>query len=170
MLFNSYEFIFFFLPVTFIGYFYLNNKRFTLAAKIWLVSCSLFFYSWWNVAYLPLILASMVINYSIGTTFGKPKRDKIILAIGIIFNISLLGYFKYSDFFIENINWFFGQTMPSLQLVLPLAISFFTFQQIAYLVDSYKGYTRDYDVLNYALFVREALIKSCINEIITPSQ
>jgi len=159
LLFNSYEFIFLFLPITFFIYFYLNYKRLTEASKGFLVFSSLFFYSWWNVAYLPIILSSMLFNYIIGTSLGKIYKDKpkvskkALLVFGIVANIALLAYFKYMDFFIENINFFTDSNIPLLHLALPLAISFFTFQQIAYLVDSYRGETREYDFLNYALFV-----------------
>jgi len=158
LLFNSYIFIFAFLPIVFFGYFYLNSLRLTTAAKAFLVFSSLFFYSWWNVAYLPIILSSMLFNYVIGNilndNFSKIRiRKKVVLTFGIIANILLLGYFKYADFFIENINMLTGSSLPLLHLALPLAISFFTFQQIAYLVDSYRGETREYDFLNYALFV-----------------
>ena len=160
MLFNSYEFIFVFLPITFFIYFYLNHKRLTETSKGFLVCSSLFFYSWWNVAYLPIILSSMVFNYAIGRSLNKTcnKKDKgfskkSILTFGIIFNLSLLGYFKYTDFLIENFNLAFSSDADLLHLALPLAISFFTFQQIAYLVDSYRQETKEYDFLNYALFV-----------------
>ncbi len=158
MLFNSYEFIFAFLPITFIVYFYLLNKRLIVGAKGFLVFASLFFYSWWNIAYLPLILGSMLFNYVIGNILNnKEKKTKIskksILIVGIVFNLSLLGYFKYADFFIENLNLALDLSINQLNLLLPLAISFFTFQQIAYLVDSYRQETKEYDFLNYALFV-----------------
>lgn len=156
MLFNSLEFIFFFLPVVFIVYFFLNKKRLIIAAKSWLVGSSLFFYSWWNIDYLPLILTSLFFNYAVGSSFGKNQSRisrKVILVIGITLNIGLLVYFKYSDFFITNINTLFNIDIPMLKLSLPLAISFFTFQQIAYLVDAYKTETSEYDFLNYALFV-----------------
>lgn len=158
MLFNSYEFIFAFLPITFFIYFYLNHKRLTEASKGFLVVSSLFFYGWWNPVYLPLILVSMVFNYVIGTSLTKDEEHKKVskkqlLTVGIVGNIGLLGYFKYSDFFIENFNLAFGSGIPLLHLALPLAISFFTFQQIAYLVDSYKQETKEYDFLNYAVFV-----------------
>jgi len=159
MLFNSYEFILIFLPVTFIIYFYLNSKRLTEISKGFLVVSSLFFYSYWNVAYLPLILISMVFNYVIGNTLSRNKEDnktyskKSILIFGIIANVALLGYFKYADFFIENFNLVLNTNIEPLHLLLPLAISFFTFQQIAYLVDSYRKETKEYDFLNYALFV-----------------
>ena len=160
MLFNSHEFIFVFLPITFFIYFYLNHKRLTRASKGFLVCSSLFFYSWWNVAYLPIILASMVFNYIIGKSLNKACKNKskefskkTILTFGIIFNLSLLGYFKYTDFLIENFNLAFNSNAELLQLALPLAISFFTFQQIAYLVDNYRQETKEYEFLNYALFV-----------------
>lgn len=127
-----------------------------MPAKIWLVFSSLFFYSWWNVLYLPLLLASMIINYLIGKKLGGKSTifvRKTILVLGITFNVGFLGYYKYSDFFIENVNSFFSTNMSLLNLALPLAISFFTFQQIAYLVDAYKKETKEYDFLNYALFV-----------------
>ena len=159
MLFNSYEFIFLFLPMTFFIYFYLNAKHLTEVAKVFLVFSSLFFYSWWNMAYLPLILVSMLVNYAIGKELSnyryKQRRYAIkkLLAVGIVFNVGLLGYFKYTDFFIININRVFHSEIALFQLALPLAISFYTFQQIAYLVDSYRGETKEYDFLHYALFV-----------------
>ena len=164
MLFNSYEFIFAFLPITFFIYFYLNSKRLTHASKGFLVFASLFFYSWWNIAYLPLILISMLFNYTIGNSLSKNDGEnrkglkktfssKSILVFGIVCNVALLAYYKYADFFIENFNLVTSSNVNLLHLVLPLAISFFTFQQIAYLVDSYRGETKEYDFLNYALFV-----------------
>jgi len=160
LLFNSYEFIFVFLPITFLIYFYLNHKRLTEASKGFLVFSSLFFYSWWNIAYLPIILSSMLFNYVIGNSLNRETGEghqrvakKQLLTFGIISNIALLGYFKYTDFFIENFNLAFNTNAELLNLALPLAISFFTFQQISYLVDSYRQETKEYDFLNYALFV-----------------
>lgn len=157
MLFNSYEFIFIFLPVTFFIYFYLNKKRLTVASKGFLVFSSLFFYSWWNIAYLPLILSSILFNYVIGNTLARNavrseltiKRERIsrkyVLILGVIANLGLLGYFKYSNFLIGNFNNVLNSEIPLLDLALPLAISFFTFQQISYLVDSYRRETKEYD-------------------------
>ncbi len=155
MLFNSYEFIFAFLPLVFFGYFFLNGRGHYVGSKLFLVFSSLFFYSWWNPVYLPLILVSMIFNYAIGNNmhkYGSSKR-KLLLTIGVIGNLSLLGYFKYADFLIENFNIVTGSHIGLLHLMLPLAISFFTFQQIAYLVDSYRGETKEYNFMNYALFV-----------------
>ncbi len=158
MLFNSYVFIFAFLPITFLIYFYLNKKHLTEASKGFLVFSSLFFYSWWNIVYLPLILASMLFNYILGRQLTKIiynnyKIKKTLLIVGIVANLALLGYFKYADFFITNFNMVLNSNIPPLNLALPLAISFFTFQQIAYLVDSYRGETHEYDFLNYTVFV-----------------
>jgi len=159
VLFNSYEFILLFLPLTFIIYFYLNHKRLTQLAQVFLLFSSLFFYSWWDVAYLPIILSSILFNYLVGNALVQERKNdyflskKAILILGIIANIALLVYFKYMDFFIENINLATGSTFHLFNLALPLAISFFTFQQIAYLVDNYKKQTKEYSFLNYAVFV-----------------
>jgi len=158
LLFNSYEFIFAFLPLSFFIYFFLLEKRLVTGAKGFLVFASLFFYSWWNIAYLPLILSSMLFNYVVGNSLNENFKKvrihkKYLLTFGIVSNLTLLGYFKYTDFFLENFNLAFDGSVPLLHLALPLAISFFTFQQIAYLVDSYRGETAEYDFLNYALFV-----------------
>jgi len=129
-----------------------------IGAKGFLVFASLFFYSWWNISYLPIILSSLLFNYVIGNTLNENFKiikvsKKLLLTFGIVINIALLGYFKYTDFLIENVNLVLDTSVPLLHLALPLAISFFTFQQIAYLVDSYRGETAEYDFLNYALFV-----------------
>ena len=158
MLFNSYEYIFFFLPISFFIYFFLLNRRLIVGAKGFLVFASLFFYSWWNPIYLPIILVSMLFNYTVGNILNKDASHarvskNAILAFGILSNISLLGYFKYADFFIENFNFIWSENIGLYNLALPLGISFFTFQQISYLVDSYRKETEEYDFLNYALFV-----------------
>lgn len=158
MLFNSYIFIFLFLflPITFFTYFYLENKISHNISKLFLISSSLFFYSWWNIIYLPIILISIIFNYKISKLImeiSSKKKKKQILIIGVSFNIFILGYFKYSDFFIENFNTLLNANTPLLHLALPLAISFFTFQQIAYLVDSYREETKDYSFIDYMLFV-----------------
>ena len=152
MLFNSYVYILLFLPLVWIVYFLLNKYKLSLLSRSFLVFASIFFYSFWNIKYLPLLLSSLLVNYSIGNSF-KYHKKKVILIIGIIFNVLLLGYFKYMDFFINNINNIFHFNIPLLHIALPLAISFFTFQQIAYLVDSYRGETKEYNFLNYILFI-----------------
>lgn len=157
MLFNSYIFIFVFLPITFFAYFYLASKRLIVGAKAFLVFASLFFYSWWNIIYLPLILSSILFNFSIGASLSKDMylkiSKKVILIFGIISNLILLGYFKYTDFFISNTNLIFNSNIDLLHIVLPLGISFFTFTQIAYIVDAYRGEVKEMDYLSYSLFV-----------------
>jgi alginate O-acetyltransferase complex protein AlgI len=153
MIFSSYEFIFLFLPITFGIYFYLNKKNLINLAILFLAIASLFFYSWWNIYYLPLILISVITNYCIGQFLIKKVAKKNLLILGIVFNLSLLGYFKYSDFFIQNINALLNSNYSFLNLTLPLAISFFTFQQIAFLVDSYKGYVEKQSFIKYLVFV-----------------
>ena len=158
MLFNSYIFIFIFLPTTLLIYFYLNKRRLTVLSKFFLVASSLFFYGWGNVIYLPLIIFSILINYAIGSIFYREiskikKYRRLLLLFGVFLNLSLLGYFKYTNFLIENINMFSSLNMQPLNLVLPLAISFFTFQQITYLVDSYYSKIDEHSLLNYANFV-----------------
>ncbi len=159
MLFNTFLFIYLFLPISVIVYFALIKWRLILGAKTWLVLTSLFFYSYWDYKYLPIILCSMLVNYGVGTALSSNEESKVrisrkvILLTGVIANLALLGYFKYTDFFITNVNSAFGLDLATLNLVLPLAISFFTFQQVAYLIDSYRNETHEYDFLNYCLFV-----------------
>jgi len=158
VLFNSYEFILIFLPFTFFLFFFLNHKKHTELGKVLLVLSSLFFYSWWNIVYLPLIISSIIFNYFIGSLLSKPPNKinfskKTILLIGISINLSLLGYFQYFDFFIDNFNLVSGTNIEPLNILLPLAISFFTFQQIAFLVDSYRQQAEEIKFLNYSLFV-----------------
>ncbi|WP_313569897.1 MBOAT family O-acyltransferase [Comamonas terrigena] len=167
MIFSSWQFILVFLPIAYLIYFWLNQRRLIIAGKVWLVAVSLFFYAFWDIKYLPLIIGSILLNFAIGTGLSQAQRDpsiktknsrhlinrKVVLATGISANLLLLGYYKYTDFFIENINTFAGTNYPLPQIILPLAISFFTFTQIVYLVDSYRGETSEYDLLNYSLFV-----------------
>ena len=125
-------------------------------ALVWLIAASLFFYGWWNPAYLGLILGSMFFNYSIGlvlTNRDSSIHKKTILIVGIVANLSLLAYYKYANFFVDNINLLLSVDWNLGNIILPLAISFFTFQQITYLVDAYRGETKEYNFLHYALFV-----------------
>ena len=157
MLFNSYYFIFVFLPISFLIYYLLNNRGLYFYSKVFIAFASLVFYSWWNIAYLPLLLISIMFNFTLGISLSKKSKKnykkKSILFFGIIINLLLLAYFKYMDFFIENFNLISDSNLPLLEITLPLAISFFTFQQISYLVDSYKGYTKEYRFIDYTIFV-----------------
>ena len=152
MLFNSYVFLFAFLPVTLLGFHLIGKQGHHGVAISWLVGASLFFYGWWNPAYLGLILGSILFNYAVGVALlGRP--NKLTLFLGVAVNLGVLGYFKYANFFIDNINSLVGSDIILEQIILPLGISFFTFQQITYLVDAYRGETREYNFLHYCLFV-----------------
>ncbi|MCG8098700.1 MAG: MBOAT family protein, partial [Candidatus Thiodiazotropha taylori] len=156
MLFNSFEFIFLFLPITFFVFFFIGKRNHHRVAISWLILCSLFFYGWWDPAYLGLILFSMLFNYSFGIMLSSDSNGiykKTLLIIGVAVNLSLLGYFKYTNFLVDQINIVAGTEFNIERIVLPLAISFFTFQQIAYLVDAYRKETNEYNFLKYCLFV-----------------
>ena len=157
MLFNSYGFIFIFLPITFLIFFLLNNKGLYNYSKIFIAFASLVFYSWWNIVYLPILISSIIFNFTLGISISKKSeknyKKKVLLIFGIIINLFLLAYFKYMDFFIENFNLLTDSNLSLLKITLPLAISFFTFQQISYLVDSYKGFTKEYRFIDYTIFV-----------------
>ncbi|MEM9253821.1 MAG: MBOAT family O-acyltransferase [Pseudomonadota bacterium] len=120
-----------------------------------LVLGSLFFYGYWKPEYLLLILFSIGFNYFVGRLLSSdgPGRSKVVLVFGVAVNLGLLGYFKYANFFIENVNAALGTHWDVGTIFLPLAISFFTFQQISYLVDAWQGKTREYNFLHYCLFV-----------------
>ena len=152
MLFNSHIFIFLFLPITLLGFFTLGSRGYYRIALAWLILASLFFYGWWNPIYLSLLILSILCNYTLGQGLNR-YRNKTILILGISANLALLGYYKYANFFIANVNSLFGSSYYIDTILLPLAISFFTFQQIAYLVDSYRGETKHYQFLHYTLFV-----------------
>ncbi|MCW8943029.1 MAG: MBOAT family protein [Gammaproteobacteria bacterium] len=156
MLFNSYEFIFLFLPITLLVYLGIGKYGSRRIALVWLIAASLYFYAWWNPAYLGLILGSMFFNYSVGLALTKKDSvsfKRYVLIAGIVANLSLLAYYKYANFFVDNINRVLSVDWNLGNIILPLAISFFTFQQITYLVDAYRGETKEYNFLHYALFV-----------------
>lgn len=160
MIFSSMQFILLFLPVVFVGYFSLNRMRLCHLAKLWLALASVFFYGYWNIAYIPLLLGSIAFNFFFGSrlarlTISPSTRysSKWMLIFAVTVNLALLGYFKYENFFAENINWILNRHVSPATILLPLGISFFTFTQIAFLVDSYRGKAREYEFLNYALFV-----------------
>ncbi len=155
MLFNSYIFIVGFLPITLLLY-YLSAKKFgSQCARIVLILASLFFYSWWDIRTLPILLGSILVNYILAGRIlnSKEKRRKAWLILGILFDLGLLGYFKYSAFAVETMNGIFHTGLAVPQIVLPLGISFFTFTQIACLVDSYRGEVEGYSRSGYFLFV-----------------
>ena len=156
MVFTSYKFMFVFLPVVFAGYWLLNLIKQTKLAKIWLIISSLYFFSQGSRWFLPYFLLTIAVNYVIGLQLSKnakSKTGKIWLIIGLIWNIGLLCYYKYTNFGIYSANRFFSLEIPSLNIVLPLGISFFTFAIISYLIDSYEGTVKELKILDYLLFV-----------------
>lgn len=157
MLFNSYVFILFFLPICLLGYYGINHfKKYTLGQSF-LLGMSLWFYAYFNASYFFIILGSIAVNYCIYLFFKKVSETnirKLVLIMGLLINISILIYFKYMDFFILNINLIFHKEWALWNILLPLGISFFTFQQISFIIDSYKGNTPPcYSFLYYASFI-----------------
>jgi D-alanyl-lipoteichoic acid acyltransferase DltB (MBOAT superfamily) len=162
MLFNSYEFLLAFLPLTLIGFYLAVAKLGMRAGIIWLILTSAFFYGWWNPSYVGLLAGSIVGNFVVGTAIARQaasgdknrgKRNKPLLALGIAGNLVLLGYYKYAGFFVANLGDALGTGWSIEAIILPLAISFFTFTQITFLVDSYRGVTNEPSFVNYVLFV-----------------
>lgn len=164
MVFNSYIFILLFLPTVIIGYYGLNHFKLYKLSKIFLIIMSLWFYSYTNIKYIAVLFLSIIVNYclccilvdnkqiKLGGATGKKSR-KIILIIGLVFNIGTLIYYKYFNFFVENINVIFSTNFNYINLILPLGISFITFQHIAYLIDCYKGEEVRYNFSDFFLSV-----------------
>ncbi len=153
MLFNSALFLYVFLPVVVLGYYAGRARGGYAVAEAWLFAASLLFYASWDVRYLPLLLGSIAVNYRLGQTLRRQPRRRW-LAVGVALNLGLLGFYKYADFFLGEVNALAGTAYPLIGVILPLGLSFITFQQIAYLVDSYHGQSHgDEGWLRYALFV-----------------
>jgi alginate O-acetyltransferase complex protein AlgI len=175
LLFSSYIFILLFLPGTLFAYYLLNHFRFTTAARVFLVAASLFFLSWsgmtsqsgitshsilFGITTLSILLGSILVNYTIGRqmTSASARTNKnvsrgTLLLFGLAFNLGLLGYFKYMNFFIDSINMIKPESLIPLNIALPLGISFFTLQQIAFLIDAYEGLAEEHNLLDYTLFI-----------------
>jgi D-alanyl-lipoteichoic acid acyltransferase DltB (MBOAT superfamily) len=155
MLFSSWQFIFVFLPVTVSGFFLIPSRSGALR-KIWLLLTSIYFYAYWKVEYLPLLFFSIVFNYSVAEVMarhrgGRTARLAIYFGMGV--NLLLLSYYKYTNFVAHSLGLIVKHDVGPFDIVLPLAISFFTFTQISYLVDVYRDQTLHYRFLDYALFV-----------------
>jgi alginate O-acetyltransferase complex protein AlgI len=159
MLFNSYIFIVAFLPITLTVFFILARFSTIKVAFIWLMIASLFFYGFWKVSYLPLLILSVIGNYVVGQLINrfeaKSLQARWLLLGGIAANLALIGYYKYSGFLTSSFNHVLGTNLPVIEVLLPLAISFYTFTQIAYLVDAYRGEIKDqkHNLVTYTLFV-----------------
>ncbi len=156
MIFNSPAFLFAFLPLAFAGYFMLMRLRATVAAKVWLVLASLVFYGWWNPFFVPLLAGSIWLNFRVGVALMDSARTpsgRRLLWAGVGANLLVLGWFKYAAFVASNLGALSGVAIALPEVTLPLGISFFTFTQIAWLVDSWQGKVRDRSPLDYTLFV-----------------
>jgi alginate O-acetyltransferase complex protein AlgI len=154
MLFNSYQFLCVFLPVTLIVFFALGRVDRAWAAG-WLALASLVFYGYWSVKYLPLLLGSVIFNFVSGRALSRRARSPQghrLLVCAIAADLLLLGFYKYANFFLTSVNDIAGTQLPALAIVLPIGISFFTFTQIAFLVDAYRGIAREYSFTHYLLF------------------
>ncbi|MDE5908731.1 MAG: MBOAT family protein [Lachnospiraceae bacterium] len=156
MLFNSYIFIFLFLPLTLAGWYILNHFKAYEPAKLFLAGMSLWFYGYFNPYYLAVIVVSILGNYALSylMKFSCAKlTSRLGLAAGILLNLGFLFYFKYYDFFFENINFIFHADFNLKHILLPLGISFFTFQQLSFIVDRCTGKAEHYSFINYLTFV-----------------
>ena len=152
MLFNSYGYLFLFLPIALAGYFALNRS--SIVALAWLVVASLFFYGWWNPWHLPVVLGSIAFNFWVGhRIMASPRHKPSWLWLGVTGNLLLLGVFKYTHFVLGIIADLSGWQSAVPPIALPLGISFFTFTQIAYLVDTARGEVHETNPVHYALFV-----------------
>ena len=157
MLFNSYVFMLAFLPLTLLIYFLLGRlpERIPLN-KVFLVLASFVFYGYNNPSYVPIIVCSILVNYALSQLMLSCKRKAVrlpLMQLGPGLQLGVLFYFKYHDFFVDNLNRAFGSHFSLYHLALPLGISFFTFQQLSYVIDSYRRTVPRYRILDYALFV-----------------
>src|SRR5579863_7957836 len=152
MLFSSYTFLFQFLPAVALAFAAarLHSPR---AGILVLVGASLFFYGAWRPVYLLLLIASIGANFSLGLLMEDGSRRRAVGMLGVSLNLALLCYFKYANFILDSVTALTGAPLPFVNIVLPLGISFFTFQQIAYLVDVMRGAKVERDVVSYTLFV-----------------
>ncbi len=157
MLFNSYVFMLAFLPVTLIGYFLLGRLPARVELnKLFLVLASFVFYGYNNPSYVPIIVLSILVNYALSQMMLRSDKKAVrlpLMLLGLTLNLGVLFYFKYYDFFVENLNAALKADFTLMHLMLPLGISFFTFQQLSYVIDSYKKAVPRYNILDYALFV-----------------
>ena len=142
------------LPGTLLGFFLLARRSENWAAA-WLAGASLFFYGWWDYHYVPLLLFSVALNYVAAVWIRRNSglARQYLLTAAVIADLALLAYFKYADFFVSSIVRVTGVDWPALDIVLPAGISFFTFTQIAFLVDTYRGKVSEARPVHYLLFV-----------------
>lgn len=156
MLFNSYIFLFAFLPICLLGFYGLLRSGKPGAARVFLTAMSLWFYGYFNVKYLLIMVCSIAVNFLFHRLLSRESlllRRRVVVILAVCFNLGLLFYFKYFDFFLTITNGVFGTEFVLRGILLPLGISFFTFQQISFIVDTYRGEVADCPFTEYALFV-----------------
>lgn len=152
MVFSSLEFIYLFLPPVLIGFLVLRHLKLESAIIWWLIAASIGFYAWWSPIHVLLLVGSVLVNFGLHKSLMR-MRNKAVLVAGIAGNLALLGFFKYADFAIQNVSDLLGWEVTSLGIILPLAISFFTFQQISFLLDTWSDKVTACDFKRYVLFV-----------------
>lgn len=155
MVFSSYIFLFVFLPLVLAGYYLLSLVKNSIYQRLFLIGASLFFYGYFNPSYLLIIVVSILVNYLLASCIrgGTGRFQAVCFWLGVLFNVVLLGYFKYRDFFVENINALFHTSFLLKHIALPLGISFFTFQQLSFLVSIRKGEEQLERFDDYCIFV-----------------
>lgn len=152
MLFNSYMFVGCFFPICLLGYYGLLKAGRIREAKLFLVAASFWFYGYFNLSYLLIMVCSIGVNFAFHRSLSKNSRRGVMIA-AVLCNLGVLFYFKYFDFCLSSLNAVFGTSFPLHGILLPLGISFFTFQQISFVVDTYRGEVRDCSLVDYMLFV-----------------
>jgi alginate O-acetyltransferase complex protein AlgI len=155
MLFTSPEFLLGFLPLTLAGFHLLRGLGWQALCVPWLLAASMVFYAWWSPSFLVLLVLSMLVNWADAHAIGRTQggHRKALFVAGIVWNLGILGYFKYVDFFISSFDALTGHDWPLLHIILPLGISFFTFQKIAYLADIHGSLAKPGPLVDFALFV-----------------
>lgn len=155
MLFTSWEFILCFLPIA-VAVFLAMPARWRTARKVWLSLASLVFYAWWKLEYVPLLLASIGVNYALAEWIarrGGARQARPLVIVAVAVNLGALGFYKYTNFLLHSWGWLTHHDTPGLNIILPLAISFYTFTQIGYVVDVARDPRLHYNFLDYSLFV-----------------
>lgn len=156
MLFHSHLFVFLFLPLTLLGWFGLNFYKKEKLAQVFLTGMSLWFYAYLNINYLWMLLGSCLVSWFLGSLFeyvSDNRYRRFCLSIGVVFHLGSLGYFKYTNFFLENVNALFRTEFAFVNILLPVGISFYAFQQIAFLVDRHRGEEKQCSLLDYLTFM-----------------
>lgn len=155
MLFHTYPFVFAFAPISLLAFHGLRAAGLRNIALACAIAASLIFYGSWRTDYVPVLVASILLNYGVGCSILRLRGTarSVLMAAGVIANLSFLGYFKYTNFVVGQVNTAFGFNFTDPAIVLPLAVSFYTFQQVAYLVDCYRGKIHDNSFLHYCFVV-----------------